>query len=168
MKEIFHRTSIRKYTDQPVEQEKTEKLLRAAMAAPSAANQQPWEFYVVTDRLMLYRLSQCSPYAGMLKHAPLGIVVCCRRDCLAPSYAQIDCSAATENLLLEADALGLGAVWLGIAPMEERMRSVGEVLELPENLYAFCCIACGYPAEEKQQQDRFDEARIHYVPQAQR
>ena len=137
MKEIFHRTSIRKYEKRKVEEDKIKRLLRAAMAAPSAGNQQPWEFYVVTARGKLEQLSQCSPYARMLKEAPLGIVVCCQKDCRLPDYAQIDCSAAVENLLLEADFLGLGAVWLGIAPLEDRMKAVGEVLEISPNLYAF-------------------------------
>ena len=163
MKEIFHRTSIRKYEKKKVEEDKIERLLRAAMAAPSARNQQPWEFYVVTAGEQLKALSECSPYAGMLKEAPLGIVVCCQKGCRLPDYAQIDCSAAVENLLLEADFLGLGAVWLGIAPLEERMEAVGKVLGIPENLYVFSIIACGYPAEEKAQQDRYDETRVHYV-----
>ena len=163
MNPIFHRTSIRKYTNKAVEEEKIELLLRAAMAAPSACNQQPWEFYVVTDCDKLKELSGCSPYAGMLREAPLGIVVCCRNDCQLPDYAQIDCSAAIENLLLEADSLGLGAVWLGIAPLKERMEAVRNVLAMPEQLYAFSMIACGYPAEERKQQDRYEEARVHYV-----
>ena len=163
MDAIFHRTSIRKYTGQPVEDDKIQRLLRAAMAAPSAGNQQPWEFYVVTDREALRELSECSPYAGMLREAPLGIVVCCKGDCKMPEYAQIDCSAAVENLLLEADFLGLGAVWLGIAPLQERMDAAGKILGIPEYLYAYSFVACGYPAEEKEQQDRYDEGRIHYV-----
>lgn len=163
MNTIFHRTSIRKYTDRQVEDEKVERLLRAAMAAPSAGNQQPWEFYVVTDRDTLTALSQCSPHAAMLGNAPLGIVVCCKTDCRMPEYAQIDCSAAVENILLEADYLNLGAVWLGVAPLKERMDAARRVLNIPEHLYAFSFIACGYPAEEKEQQDRYDEARVHYV-----
>ncbi len=163
MKEIFHRTSIRKYKKKMVEGDKVKLLLCAAMAAPSARNQQPWEFYVVTARDKLKELSQCSPYAGMLKDAPLGIVVCCQKDCTLPDYAQIDCSAAVENLLLEADSLGLGAVWLGIAPLKERMEAVRKVLGISEDLYAFSMIACGYPAEEKNQQNRYDEMRVHYV-----
>lgn len=163
MDAIFHRTSIRKYTEQPVENEKIEKLLRAAMAAPSAVNQQPWEFYVVKRRDVLKKLAGCSPYTGLLERAPLGIVVCCRKDTRAPEYVQIDCSAAVENLLLEVDTLGLGAVWMGIAPVEERIEAARAVLDIPDHLYAFCFIACGYPAEEKQQQDRYDETRIHYI-----
>lgn len=163
MEEIFHRTSIRKYTNHAVEPEKAKQLIRAAMAAPSAGNQQPWEFYLVTDRAVLKALSECSPYAEPICNAPLGIVVCCQGDCKMPEYAQIDCSAAIENLLLEADALGLGTVWLGVAPLKERMDAARKVLSLPDNLYVFSFIACGYPAEEKRQEDRYDESRIHYV-----
>lgn len=163
MDAVFHRTSIRKYTDRAVESMKVEQLLRAAMAAPSAGNQQPWEFYVVTDKDTLIALSECSPYAAALRSAPLGIVVCCQAECRMPEYAQIDCSAAIENLLLEADFLGLGAVWLGIAPLQERMDAARKVLKIPEHLYAFSFIACGYPAEEKKQQERYDETRVHFV-----
>lgn len=163
MESIFHRISIRSYQDRAVEPEKVKQLLRAAMAAPSAGNQQPWEFYIVTDKEALTALAECSPYAGPIKEAPLGIVVCAQADCRMPEYAQIDCSAAVENLLLEADSIGLGAVWLGIAPLEERMEAVRKVLSIPGNLCVFSLIACGYPAEERKQQDRFEEARIHYV-----
>lgn len=163
MNAIFHRTSIRKFTKDAVEEDKIRLLLRAAMAAPSACNQQPWEFYVVTNPDKLKELSECSPYAGLLEKAPLGIVACCKKDCLLPDYAQIDCSAAIENLLLEADSLGLGAVWLGIAPLKDRMERVQNVLGMPEHLYAFSIVACGYPAEERVQQDRYEEERIHYI-----
>lgn len=163
MNEIFHRTSIRKYTERPVEASKIELLLRAAMAAPSAGNQQPWEFYVITDRKVLKALAGCSPYAGPIGNAPLGIAVCCRTKCRMPEYAQIDCSAAIENLLLEADSIGLGAVWLGIAPLQERIEAAGRILGIPDDLYVFSLIACGYPAEEKAQQDRYEEARVHDI-----
>ena len=134
MDSIFHRVSIRKYKDQKVEEEKITQMLKAAMAAPSACNQQPWEFYVVTDTEKIKELSQASPYTGCAKGAPLVFVPCYREVGVAPGYYHIDMSAAVENLLLEADHLGLGAVWMGIAPVEERL-----------------------------QQDRFDENRIHWV-----
>lgn len=163
MDAIFHRTSIRKYEKREVEQEKVEKILRAAMAAPSAANQQPWEFYVVTDKDVLKALSECSPYAGCTKDAPMAFVVCTRVNCTIPVYAQIDASASVENLLLEADALGLGAVWLGVAPEKERMDKVAEILDMPASLQAFAIVPCGYPAEMRAQQDRYEEERVHYV-----
>lgn len=114
MDAIFHRTSIRKYQETPVEAEKIETLLRAAMAAPSACNQQPWEFYVVRNKEKIKELSEASPYAGCAKGAPVVFVPCYRKNCQVPMYAEIDLSAAVENLLLEADSLGLGAVWMAL------------------------------------------------------
>jgi len=163
MNEIFHRTSIRNYQSKPVENEKIDKMLRAAMAAPSAGNQQPWEFYVVTDKTVLEKLSKTSPYAACTASAPLAFVACCRVHCDMPEYAQIDLSASVENLLLEADALGLGAVWLGIAPLKERMEAVRKVLQIPETLDSFAIVPCGYPETVHPQQDRFDKQRVHYV-----
>lgn len=163
MNEIFHRTSIRKYQDRPVEDEKLELILRAAMAAPSAKNQQPWEFYVVTDREKIVELSKTSPYAAFTDKAGAMIVACYRKECAVPEYAQIDLSIATENILLEVDSLGLGACWIGTCPQEERMTAVEKVLDIPENLRAFSIVAIGYPAEERIQQDRYDKSRIHFV-----
>ena len=156
MKSIYTRVSIRKYQDRPVEKEKTEAILRAAMQAPSAGNQQPWEFYVVTNKEKLAVLSEVSPYAGMTKYAPVAIVAAYRKNCMMPEYAQID-------LWLETDAQGLGGVWLGIAPHEERMLAVEKILSIPDNLRAFAIFPYGYPAEERKQQNRFEESRIHYV-----
>jgi len=163
MNNIFSRVSVRKYQDRPVEKEKTMAILRAAMQAPSAANQQPWEFYVVTNKEILKKLSEVSPYAGMTKDAPAAIVSVYRKDCKIPAYAQIDLSIAMENLWLETDAQGLGGVWLGIAPIEERMKAVEDILNLPDTLRAFAIFPYGYPAEERVQQDRFEQDRIHYV-----
>lgn len=163
MKNIFSRVSIRKYQDRPVEKEKTLAMLRAAMQAPFAANQQPWEFYVVTNKEKLDALSKVHAYAGMTKDAPVAIVAAYRKDCRLPDYAQIDLSAAMENLWLEADAQGLGGVWIGISPWEERMKPVEEILNIPDTMRAFAIFPYGYPAEERKQQDRFDPSRIHYV-----
>ena len=163
MNSIFTRVSIRKYQDRPVEKEKTLAILRAAMQAPSAANQQPWEFFVVTNRAKLEALSEVSHYSGMTKDAPIAIVAAYRKDCRVPAYAHIDLSIAMQNLWLETDAQGLGGVWLGIAPIEERMKAVEEIVEIPDTMRAFAIFPYGYPAEERPQQDRFDESRIHYV-----
>lgn len=163
MNSIYHRISVRKYQNQPVEREKTEALLRAAMQAPSAGNQQPWEFYVVTKPELIEALSKVSPYAGCTKGAPAVIVAVYRRDCAMPEFAEIDLSIAMENLWLECDAQGLGGVWLAVAPIEERMRAVERLLQLPENLRAFGLFPYGYPAESRPQQNRFDPARIHWV-----
>ena len=162
MNNIYHRISVRKYQDKPVEKEKTLAILRAAMQAPSAGNQQPWEFYVVTDKQKLKELSEVSPYAGMTKDAPAAIVSAYRTKCWMPEFAQIDLSIAMENLWLETDAQGLGGVWLGIAPDEDRMEAVEKIMDMPEGIRAFAIFPYGYPAETRQQQDRFDESRIHW------
>ena len=163
MNSIFARASVRAFDGRKVEPEKVELLLKAAMAAPSACNQQPWEFVVAADPDVLKELSGCSPYAGCIGHAPLGIVVCMRTEGLrAPDYAQIDASAATENLLLEAVELGLGAVWLGIAPGPERMEAVRRVIGAPETIQPFGLVACGYPDKPVSPANRYDPARVHY------
>ena len=163
MNSIYTRISVRKYQDRPVEKEKTEAILRAAMQAPSAGDQQPWEFYVVTDRSKLEALSKVGPYAGCTRNAQVAIVSVYRKECWAPSYAQIDLSIAMENLWLKTDHQGLGGVWLGIAPIEERMQEVEKILDLPDTVRAFAIFPYGYPAETRKQEDRFDASRIHYV-----
>lgn len=146
MNSIFKRASVRSYKNTQVEDSKLELLIRAAMAAPSAGNQQPWEFYVVKDKDVLRQLSAATPYAGCAKNAPAAIIPCYRKEGLRFSeYAQIDMSICCENILLEATELGLGAVWLGIAPIEERMKAVEEILHIPQNLAAFAIIPVGYP-----------------------
>ena len=163
MNSIYHRVSIRKYQNKPIEKEKILAILKAAMQAPSATNQQPWEFYVVTNREKLIALADSNPYASACKEAPCAIVSVYRKDCRIPSFAQIDLSIAMENLWLETDAQGLGGVWIGTAPLEDRMEAVKKILDLPENLEAFALFPLGYPAEEKKQEDRFEQERIHYV-----
>ena len=160
MKEIFERVSIRKYEDRPVEEEKIRQILKAAMAAPSAGNQQPWEFYVIRDREKIRQLAEVTPYSKSAAGAPVVIVPCYRR---APMYDTIDLSIATENMLLEITSLGLGAVWMGIAPIEERVQSVDSILGLGEDLHSFALVPVGYPAESRPQQDRFQEERIHWI-----
>ena len=163
MNSIFHRISVRKYQEKPVEAEKIERMLRAAMAAPSACNQQPWEFYVVRDKDVILQLSKASPYATCAKKAPVVFVPCFRSEGRAPEYFNIDMSAAVENLLLEADSLGLGAVWMGIAPQKDRMVDVRKVLDIPGELEPFALVPCGYPAQERTQEDRYEVERVHYV-----
>ena len=163
MKEIFTRVSIRKYQPRPVEPEKITAILRAAMAAPSAGNQQPWEFYVITNPELIAQLSTVSPYSGCAKGAPVVIVSAYREKLWAPMYAEIDMSIAMENLWLACEEQGLGGVWMGIAPQPERMQAVEQLVGIPEGLRAFAIFPLGYPAEERQQQDRFDESRIHYI-----
>ena len=164
MNEIFKRVSIRKYESREVEKEKIEKIHRAAMAAPSAGNQQPWEFYAVTDKEKIKALSECSQYSGCAAGAPVVIVPCQRTEGLwAPEIAQIDMSITTENILLEIVSQGLGGVWLAVAPLPDRIEKVAKVLGLGEEITPFAMVPLGYPAESREQQDRFDESRIHWA-----
>ncbi len=159
---ILTRRSVRKFTAQPVPEALVETLLRAAMSAPSAGNQQPWHFIVVDDRAILDRIPTFSPYAGMCREAPLGILVCGDTTLEKhPGYWIQDCSAATQNLLLAAHALGLGAVWTGIHPREERIRGFRECFGLPDPIMPLAFIVIGYPAEQPQPRDRFRPERIH-------
>ena len=166
MDAIFKRMSVRSYTDEPVAEQDVERLLRAAMAAPSAGNQQPWEFYVVTNPDVLQRLAATSPYGGPIGKAPLGIVVCQRTEDLrfAP-IAQQDLGACTENLLLAATDRGLGAVWLGVMPEADRMANVREVLDIPDTLVPFAMVAVGHPDKEGAPKgpERYDASRVHEV-----
>ena len=164
MDAIFHRVSIRKYEQKPVEKEKILRILRAGMQAPSTGNQQPWEFYVVTDREKILALSRCHRYAGCAAQAPVVIVPVFRTEGIwLPQYAPIDLAIAQENIWLETDALGLGGVWLGICPQRDRMDTVSQILDLPANVEPFSLFPLGYPAEARAQEDRFDERRIHYI-----
>lgn len=164
MQAILKRRSVRDYLDIPVDEYSIEKILKSAMAAPSACNQQPWEYYVVTDKAKLQELAACSPYAGCTAKAPMAFVACYRNTGLiCPEYAHIDMAASVENLLLEIADNRLGAVWLGIAPETDRMANVARVLNLPTNLTAFAIIPCGYPSEYPQTLDRYEEARVHRI-----
>jgi nitroreductase len=163
IKAILTRRSIRKYTSQKVSPRHVKELLNAGMHAPTARNIKPWHFIVVEERGMLDRLSRAHPYAAMLQEAPLAILVAGDRN-LQPmdAYLVQDCSAATQNILLAAHAMGLGAVWLGLYPREERMREVGALLGIPAHILAVTLLSVGYPAEQPVQPERWDEDRIHY------
>lgn len=164
METIFKRRSIRKYEDRPVEKEKIEKLLRAAMQAPSAVNQQPWEFIVVQDKDKLNKLSETSDYSKMVANSAVTFVLLSRTEkMIVPGCVPQDMGAAAENLLLEAADLGLGAVWLGVASIKEREDYVGKLFNLPNSVKPFALISVGYPDDEKNHFiDRFDETRVHY------
>lgn len=164
---IFARTSIRKFTNEPVEREELERLLHAGMAAPSAANQQPWEFFVATDAPLKQELSECSPYAKCAAEAAAVIVVCKRKEGLRfPQNAVQDLSACTENILLEATELQLGAVWLGIYPETDRAEAVAKILGTSSDEHEpFALVAIGHPAEEFEPRSakRMDASRIHWL-----
>ena len=163
MSSLFHRTSVRKFQDRPVEREKIERVLRAAMQAPSAVNQQPWEFFVVTNPEKKEALTEVTPYIRFGKKAPVIIVLAYRVHSTAPLFTDIDMAICTENLWFACDEEGLGGTMCGIAPVEAQIERASKILELPDDLRVFTIFPMGYPAEERAQQDRFDESRIHYV-----
>ena len=163
---IMTRTSIRQYKDQPVEQEKIDIMLKAAMAAPSAVNLQPWHFIVITDKQTIGLLSGQQP-----TNAPLLIAVCGDTDKTTmpdgkmklPDFWVEDVSAATENLLLAAHALGLGAVWTGVYPAMERVAEVANVLNCPQNIVPVAVVRVGYPDEAPEPKNKFKEENISYI-----
>ena len=163
---IATRTSIRDYEARPVEKEKIEKMLRAAMAAPTAMNRQPWHFIVVDKRSVLDQLAKANPHAKMLKKTQLAIVVCGDMDKAIEGGGRDfwiqDVSAATENLLLAAHAMGLGAVWTGAYPAEERCKAIEKVFDLPDNIIPLNIVVVGYPAEHPQPKDKFKDGNISY------
>lgn len=163
---ILKRTSIRSYENKPVEKDKIEKLLRAGMAAPTAMNKQPWHFVVVTDKGQLQKLSEANPYAAMAAKAPLAIVVCGDMNKAAEGEAREcwiqDCSAASENILLAATGMGLGAVWTGTYPSKERCADVAKVLGLPESLIPLNTIVIGYPDADVSPKDKWNTENISY------
>lgn len=159
---LMTRRSTRVYTDKTVTDDQILKILAAGMQAPSAGNQQPWHFVVVRQREHLDGLAAVLPFGTMLGRAPLGIVVCADvgREQQADYWVQ-DCAAATENILLACHALGLGAVWIGVYPRDERVLALRERLSLPETVIPLCAIAIGWPAERPAPVDRFRPDRIH-------
>jgi len=159
---IMTRRSIREYTAQLVPDDAIRELLAAAMNAPSASNQQPWQFVVVTERKQLDALVTALPYGQMLKRAPLAIAVCGDMQLQGEEYWVQDCSAATQNLLLAAHVKGLGAVWLGVYPRSDRVAEVGKTLNLPAHVISLCVVSIGYPLEPQLPVRRYNEARIHY------
>ena len=157
---IFARKSVRAYLDKEVEKEKIDWMLRAGMAAPSGKDIRPWEFVLVTDRVALDSMAAALPYAKMLTKARYAIVVC--GDVAQSSYWYLDCSAAAQNILLAAEAQGLGAVWTAAYPYEDRIRVVRKYTELPGNIVPLCVIPFGYPATAQEPKQKFDEKKIHY------
>ena len=163
IKEIFTRTSIRNFQNKPVEKSDIELLLKAAMQAPSAGNQQGWEFLVVDDKELLEKLSKVSQYATPAKKAPLCIIPLGTMNKMKyPENVDMDLSAATMNILLEAKAIGLGGVWMGVAPLDDRMNKVREIFGLSNDLRPFAIIPIGYPKRDIKKELRYYEKRIHF------
>ena len=159
---IRTRRSIRRYTDDPVPDDVLAEILQAAMSAPSAGNQQPWQFILVADRALREAIANFHPYAQMVPEAPVAIVVCgdLRLERYTGYWVQ-DCSAATQNLLLAAHAKGLGAVWVGIYPVDDRVRRLQKLLALPTQVIPLAVVPVGTPAERVPAANRFDATRIH-------
>ncbi len=165
MEEIFNRRSIRKFKIRDIEQEKVDKLIKAAMQAPSAGNQQPWEFLVINNPKLLYELLNNSPYEGMVENPSIAIVLLTNLvEARFPEYWQQDMAAATQNIMLEAVNLGLGTVWLGAAADERRTIFLKEALSLPEEIKPFSIVAVGYPdfGQENLFVDRFVSSKVKY------
>ena len=159
LENIAERKSVRKYLNKSVEEDKIDAIVKAGMAAPSGMDRRPGEFVVVTDREALDSMAAKLPYAKMLTNAPLAIVVC--GDTTRSSYWYLDCSAATQNVLLAAEALGLGAVWTAAYPYEDRIDVVRQNTGLPENIVPLCVIPIGYPDGPQKAKDKFDPQRVH-------
>jgi nitroreductase len=158
---IHTRRSIRKYLDQSVPEELIQKLLAAAMQAPSARNQQPWQFVVIDDRAVLAKIPVFMPNAAMAGKAPLAILVCGDLSLeKSEGYWVVDCAAAVENMLLAAHASGLGAVWCGVYPRVPRMEGLKQLMGLPENVIAHSLVVLGYPGETIQPENRYRLQRV--------
>jgi len=159
---IFSRRSIRLYTSKPVSRSVIEEILKAAMSAPSAGGERPWHFIVVMDRTILDKIPKFHPYAAMLKQAQAAILVCGDPTLEKhKGYWVLDCAAATQNMLLAAHAKGLGSVWCGVYPTEDRVINLRRLLNLPEQVVPFSLVPLGFPAELKSAPDRFDGSRVH-------
>ena len=163
---IMTRNSVRKYTKQIISPSQVETILKAGMAAPTAGNRQPWEFYVVRDTTIIKQMTKATKYAApMNESAQLAIVVCgvpSESFPVEPRYWVQDVSAATENILLATHAMGLGAVWCGVYPGEERVAALRELLNVPEKLVPFCIIMMGYPDGKQKVKDKWKPEKVHY------
>lgn len=160
---IMTRTSVRQYNDCPISADTLETLLKAGMAAPTAVNKQPWAFVVTTGRDALDSLATLQP---RLQTAAAAITVCGDMTRAIEGEGRDfwvqDCSAATENILLAAHALGLGAVWTGVYPIAERVDDVSRALALPDSVVPMCIIAVGYPVGDQEPKDKWDPSKVHY------
>lgn len=162
---IMTRSSVRTYTAELVDSADVITLLKAGMAAPTAMNRQPWVFVVITDAARRAAMAAELPYCKMAATAPLLIAVCGDKAKFiedAPEYWVQDCSAATENILLAAHALGLGAVWTGVYPVQDRVEMVSKALGLPEGIIPLNIICIGHPDSDNPAKDKWDPAKVHY------
>lgn len=163
MEAILSRRSIRKYTKKQIPDDLIKKLIEAGMSAPSAGNEQPWHFIIINDPQILSKIPTFHNHAQMLKDASHAILIC--GDINLEKHKGMwvqDCSAATENILIAAQSVGLGTVWLGVHPRDERIIGLRTLLAIPENIIPFSLISIGYPGEEKPKANRYDVSRIHH------
>ena len=160
---ILTRRSIRKYKKTNIPNQKIKKLLEVAMSAPSARNTQSWQYIIIKNRDKLNEITNFHPYSDMLKEANLAILICGDKKLeVHDGYLVQNCSASTENILIAAHSLGLGAVWLGIYPRKERIRKIKEIFKIPDYILPISLISIGYPAEKKSKENRLDSSKIHY------
>ena len=158
---ILNRKSVRKYTDQKITPEQIESLLKAGMAAPSSRDRRPWHLIVITDKSILGNLGAQLKNAPILKEADKAIIVC-GDDQLSDNCWFLDCAAVTQNILLTAESMGIGAVWTAVYPYDDRAEIVNKTFQLPTNIHALSIIPLGYPDGEHLPKDKFDTSRIHY------
>ena len=162
---ILTRASVRRFTGEKISDAQLEQLLRCAMAAPTALNKQPWEFIVVNDEEMLMLLDEDFPNSRCGNGAAVAIVPCGnlqRAISTMPDFWVNDVCAATENILLAAHAMGLGAVWTGVHPNAERVKHLQELLGLPEHIVPLCIVPVGVPDEQPEVKEKWNASRIHY------
>lgn len=161
---IFNRRSCREYTDRQVSREQLQSLLNAAFSAPTAANAQPWEFVVIDEKTVLDQLRDKLLFARI--NAPTAVVVCGNSKIGLKGQDKdlwvCDCSAAIENMLLAATDMGLGSLWIGIYPIESRMQSVREVLDMPENVNPLGMVYVGYAAKQQEGRCRYNEKAVYW------
>lgn len=160
---ILTRRSIRRYSSEKIDAEIVNKIIEAGMYAPSAVNKQPWHYIVFEKRETMQAIVDIHKNASMLLNADKGILICydelLQHD---QGYGPIDCSASTENMLLAAHALGIGACWVGIYPRHNRIEALHSIFELPKHVIPFAVVSLGYPAETREVSDRFKPERIHF------
>ncbi len=163
LKHILDRRSIRQFTDQKIDSKDIKSILTAAMYAPSAVNMQPWHFVVIDDSALMEKIMEIHPYARMLQSASHAIVVCGDEQLQhGDGYWVVDCGAATQNLLLAAQIVGLGSCWVGIHPREERLTSFSRLLKLPPHVLPFALVALGYSDEKKPRPERFHAEKVKH------
>lgn len=163
MNPIFKRRSVRKFSDEEVSINQVKNLIKAGMQSPSAFNSQPWEFLIVSDKKDLEAVSKMSRFAKPAKRAQKLIIVLgnTKKFRLVKDMIQQDLSACTQNILLQAVVDGLGGVWLGFYPREDRVNALREYFDIPDHIIPFSVIAIGYPKDEKDPKSRYDESKIH-------